>query len=390
MEIAFVHEWLDSYAGSEQVIEQMLRVFTKADLFTLVDHLADDQRGFLQGCRVQTSFIQRLPFSRRKFRGYLPLMPLAVEQFDLSPYELVVSSNHAVAKGVLTREDQLHLCYVHTPVRYAWDLYHQAIKDVKRGPKNWMARIVLHYLRLWDQVAASRVDAYAANSHYVARRIWKTYRRRAEVIYPPVDVERFAVEHTKDNFYVTVSRLVPYKNVGLIVEAFRRMPDKQLVVIGDGPEYATLAKDAPANIRLLGRQSAEVVNQHLMSARAFVFAADEDFGISPVEAQACGTPVIAYGHGGSTETVVDGRTGLLFPEQTAESIVTAVEEFENCPQAFDAGAIRAHAEQFSSERFRRQFDDFVERKLDKMHQRGPAPNRKKSKRFVGRAPVLPR
>jgi glycosyltransferase involved in cell wall biosynthesis len=390
MEIAFVHEWLDSYAGSEQVIEQMLRVFTKADLFTLVDHLPEDQRGFLQGCRVQTSFIQRLPFARKKFRGYLPLMPLAVEQFDLTPYELIVSSNHAVAKGVLTREDQLHLCYVHTPVRYAWDLYHQAIKDVKRGPKNWLARIVLHYLRLWDQVAASRVDAYAANSHYVARRIWKTYRRRAEVIHPPVDVHRFEVQSKKEDFYVTVSRLVPYKSVGLIVEAFRRMPDKRLIVIGDGPEYATLAKNTPPNVQLMGRQSTESVNHHLQAARAFVFAADEDFGISPVEAQACGTPVIGYGHGGTTETVVDGRTGLLFPEQTSESIVAAVEAFENGSRTFDSGAIRAHAEQFSPERFRREFDEFVERKLQQLHHRGPAPERKRSKRRARRASALPR
>jgi glycosyltransferase involved in cell wall biosynthesis len=392
MQTALVHEWLDSYAGSEQVVEQMLRLFSEADLFTLVDHLPDDQRGFLQGCNVRTSFIQRLPFSRRKFRAYLPLMPLAVEQFDLSAYELVVSSNHAVAKGVLTREDQLHLCYVHTPVRYAWDLYHEALKapGVKRGPKNWMARLILHYLRLWDQVSSSRVDAYAANSHYVARRIWKTYRRRAEVIYPPVDVHRFDVQHHKDDFYVTVSRLVPYKRVDLIVEAFRHLPNKQLIVIGDGPEHASLAQNVPANVTLMGRQPADVVTHHLQAARAFVFAADEDFGISPVEAQACGTPVIAYGHGGSTETVVEGKTGVFFAEQTPASIVDAVEDFERREQAFDPAAIRDHAERFSPERFRRQFDTFVDRHWQKLHGLGPARLRKKSKRFAQRAPIAPR
>jgi glycosyltransferase involved in cell wall biosynthesis len=392
MQIALIHEWLESYAGAELVVEQMLRVLDHADVFALVDFLPKNQRGFLQGANVTTSFIQRLPFSRAKFRGYLPLMPLAVEQFDLSPYQLIVSSHHAVAKGVLTREDQLHLCYVHTPVRYAWDLYQPSLKAhrLTNGPKSWAVRLVLHYLRLWDQVSASRVDAFAANSHYVARRIWKTYRRRAEVIYPPVDVHRFNVEHDKDTFYVTVSRLVPYKRVDLMVEAFRRMPNRKLIVIGDGPEYAVLSKNLPANVSLLGRQPAEVVNQHLEAARAFLFAADEDFGISPVEAQACGTPVIAYRHGGATETVVEGKTGVFFAKQNAESIVAAVDAFETCDYQFDPAAIRAHADQFSPERFRSQFDEFVARHWQKLHQRGPARVRAKSKRPGRRASVRPR
>ena len=363
MRTAIINEWLETYAGAELVIEQMLKMYSGADMFALVDFLPENQRGFLQGCQVYTSFLQRMPLARRKFRAYLPLMPLAVEQYDLTDYDLVISSNHAVAKGVLTREDQLHVCYVHTPVRYAWDLYHSSLKEhgLQRGPKSWATRLILHYLRLWDHATASRVDKFAANSHYVARRIWKTYRRRATVIYPPVDVNRFTVQADKDDYYVTVSRLVPYKRVDLIVEAFRRMPDKQLIVIGDGPERAELERNAPPNVKLLGRQPAEVVTQHLQSARAFLFAADEDFGISPVEAQACGTPVIAYGHGGATETVVSGTTGILFPEQSPESIVAAVEQFDGCPADFDPYAIRNHAERFSVERFRRRFGRFIAR-----------------------------
>jgi glycosyltransferase involved in cell wall biosynthesis len=369
--VALIHDWLDSYAGAETVVEQMLPLFSHPDLFALVDFLPKDDRGFLRGCKVHTSFIQRLPLARRKFRAYLPLMPLAIEQFDLSPYDLVISSNHAVAKGVLTREDQLHLCYVHTPVRYAWDLYHETLKvnRLTRGVKSMAARVVLHYLRLWDYASAARVDAFAANSRYVARRIWKTYRRRAKVIYPPVAIDRFTVQHQKDDYYVTLSRLVPYKRVDLIVEAFGRMPTRRLVVIGEGPQLAKLAKDATPNVTLLGRQPAESVSQYLQSARAFIFAADEDFGIAPIEAQACGTPVIAYGHGGATETVIEGQSGLFFPEQSAASIVSAVEAFETCQQQFDAGWIRAHAEKFAPERFQRQFEAFVDHHLNKRRQR---------------------
>lgn len=374
MRIALIHEWLECYAGAEQVVEQLLTLFDGADVYALVDFLPPDQRAFLGDCQVRTSFIHRLPFARRKFRSYLPLMPIAVEQFDLNGYDLVISSNHAVAKGVLTREDQLHLCYAHTPVRYAWDLYHAALREhrLSAGPKSLIVRLVLHYLRLWDQVSAARVDAFAANSRYVARRIWKTYRRRACVIHPPVDVHRFSPCARKEDFYVTVSRLVPYKRVDLIVDAFRQMPSRQLVVIGDGPEYESLQTRKPQNVRLLGRQSADVVEQHLQAARAFVFAADEDFGIAPVEAQACGTPVIAYGHGGVSETVLAGRTGLFYSEQSSPSIVSAVEAFETNRQNFDPAVIRAHAEQFAPECFCRRFSEFVDRQWEQHATRGLA------------------
>jgi glycosyltransferase involved in cell wall biosynthesis len=369
--VAVVHDWLDSYSGAETVLERLLQVYNQADVFALVDFLPEKDRHILQGCDVFTSFIQRLPFAKRKFRGYLPLMPLAIEQFDFSPYDVVVSTSHTVAKGILTREDQLHVSYMHTPPRYAWDLYHDTLRinRLNWGIKGTLTRLMLHYHRLWDFATASRVDAFVANSHYIARRIWKTYRRKARVIYPPVSIDRFVVQPQKEDFYVTLSRLVPYKRVDLIAEAFSRMPSKRLFVIGDGPERAKLEKVAAPNVTYLGRIPEEQVNQYLQNARAFVFAANEDFGISPIEAQACGTPVIAYGHGGATETVVEGQTGLFFPQQTAASIVTAVEAFEACEGQFDPLAIRAHAEQFAPERFQRQFDALVNRRLNKRRKR---------------------
>jgi glycosyltransferase involved in cell wall biosynthesis len=369
--VAVVHDWLDSYAGAELVVEHLLDLFDEADIFTLVDFLPPNDRHILNGNKVFTSFLQRLPLARKKFRGYLPLMPLAVEQFDLSGYDVVVSSNHAVCKGVLTREDQLHLCYMHTPVRYAWDLYHETLRINKltRGVKSIVTRLILHYLRMWDFATASRVDAFAANSHYVARRIWKTYRRKARVIYPPVSIERFQMQRAKEDFYVTLSRLVPYKRVDLIVDAFARMPGKRLVVIGDGPERSKLESRATPNVTFLGRAPAEQVNEHLQAAKAFVFAADEDFGISPIEAQACGTPVIAYGHGGATETVVENQTGLFFEQQTAESLMSAIEAFEEYQGRFQPEEIRAHAEQFAPERFRARFDAFIGYHLEKRRAR---------------------
>jgi len=361
--IAIVHEWLASYAGSERVVEQMLRVFPQADLFAVVDFLPPRHRHMLGRRRVQTSFIQRLPFARRAFRGYLPLMPLAVEQFNLDQYDIVLSSSHAVAKGVLTRADQLHISYVHTPIRYAWDLQHEYLRGggLLTGLRNLLARPILHYLRLWDRLSADRVDAFVANSEYVARRIQKTYRRAADVIYPPVDVERFGLCERKENYYLAASRMVPYKRLDVIVEAFRQMPERRLVVIGDGPEYKRIARRATPNVKLLGYQDNDVLTSHLQRARALVFAADEDFGILPVEAQACGTPVIAYGRGGARETIIEGETGLFFSEQSPESIVAALDRFESHPPIGEAAAIRQHALRFSTARFCQEFSEYVQR-----------------------------
>jgi glycosyltransferase involved in cell wall biosynthesis len=357
-----VHDWLPVYAGAERVLEQMIRVFPEPALYSLIDFIPEEQRGFLQGRPVETSFIQRLPFAKRLYRHYLPFAPLAVEQFDLTDHDVVISSSYAVAKGVLTRADQLHISYVHSPVRYAWDLYHEYLEEgMSGGLRRAAARLVLHYLRLYDVTTAPRVDLFVANSQNVARRIWKTYRRRAHVVYPPVDVDRFTVKTQKESFYLTMSRLVPYKRIDLIVKAFAAMPEKELVVIGEGPEHDALARLAGPNIRLLGYQPDDAVTYYMQNARAFVFAAEEDFGIVPVEAQACGTPVIAYERGGALETVVPGTTGVFFAEQTVDHLTAAVNEFEHIRSQLDPADMRAQAERFAAPVFRRQFSELVER-----------------------------
>ncbi len=383
--VAIIHEWLATYAGSERVVEQLLAVLPDAQLYSLVDFLPESQRTMLGGRSVRTSFIQRLPFSRKRFRGYLPLMPLAVEQFDLADYDIVVSSQHAVAHGVLTRADQLHVSYVHTPVRYAWDLHHQYLREARLtwGVRSMLARMVMHYLRMWDRAAAERVDLFVANSRYIARRIWKTYRRKARVIYPPVDVEAYSLATDKSDYYLTASRMVPYKRIDLIVEAFRDLPDRKLIVVGDGPEYKKIAKSAGPNVELLGHQPAAKLQELMRGARAFVFAADEDFGITPVEAQACGTPVIAYGRGGALETVLDGETGVFFREQTTDSLRAAVEQFEATSADFEPERIRQHAEKFSAERFRQEFAELLDRQWRQFRRR-----RRGAARVV--VPSLPR
>ncbi len=360
---ALVHDWLPVYAGAERVLEQMIHALPTAALYSLIDYVPDDQRAFLQDKQVTTSFIQRLPFARKGYRYYLPLAPLAIEQFDLRDHDVVVSSSYAVAKGILTRSDQLHISYVHSPMRYAWDLYHDHLEQggLTKGMRSAIARLILHYMRLYDAAAAPRVDVYVANSKYVARRIWKTYRRRAHVVYPPVDINAFTLQPDKEDYFLTMSRLVPYKRVDLIIDAFAEMPDKELIVIGDGPEREALARKAGPNITLLGHQPEEAVRYYMQHARAFVYAAEEDFGITPVEAQACGTPVIAYGQGGVTETVVPGTTGLFFHKQTAESVAQAVFRFERLDEPLDPVRIRAQAEQFSPDRFRQAFRHLVHR-----------------------------
>lgn len=369
MKIAIIHDWLVTYAGSERVLEQILNVFPDADLYSTVDFLPSDKRDFIKNKAVTTSFIQRLPFSKSKYRFYLPLMPLAVEQFDLSSYDLIISSSHAVAKGVLTGPDQVHISYVHSPIRYAWDLQHQYLKEVKltTGLKGWLTKIILHYMRIWDLRTANGVDHFIANSEFIARRIGKVYRREAIVIYPPVDVQAFTMLEEKEDFYFTASRMVPYKKIELIVEAFSQMPDKKLIVIGDGPDFAKIKSKAASNVTLLGFQPFDVLKEHMQKARAFVFAAEEDFGITPVEAQACGTPVIAFGKGGALETVrgLDQPmpTGVLFEEQTIASIIEAVDLFEEKKAQMSATACRENALRFAPGRFRKEIEEYVYKQL---------------------------
>lgn len=363
LKVALVHDWLVTYAGAERVLEQLLILFPDADVFAMVDFLPESDRVMLSGRKITTSFIQKLPFARRRYRQYLPLMPLAVEQFDLSAYDLIISSSHAVAKGVITGPMQRHVSYVHSPMRYAWDLQHQYLQEsgLHKGIKGFIVKYLLHRLRLWDLRTANGVDVFVANSKFIAQRIWKVYRRESEVIYPPVYVQDFTVNHAKQNFYVTASRMVPYKKIDIIVEAFKQMPDKRLVVIGDGPDFDKISRIANGcpNIELLGFQPFEVLKDHLQRAKGFVFAAEEDFGITPVEAQACGTPVIAYGKGGALETVKNGVTGLFFHEQTHQAIIDALTTFEQFE--WSAHACRIQSEQFSGEHFHQEISSLVAR-----------------------------
>ena len=366
MKVAIVHDWLVTYAGAERVLEQMLRVYPSADVFSLIEFVPAAERDFLGGRAVRTSFLQRLPGARRAYRRYLPLMPLAIEQLDVSGYDLVLSSSYAVAKGVLTGPNQLHLCYCHSPMRYAWDLQHEYLRETgwDRGMKGVLARWTLHRMRIWDAGSASRVDGFVAVSRFIARRIWKLYRREAHVIYPPVDVEQFTPEGTREDVYVTASRLVPYKRIDLIVDAFTAMPHRKLVVIGDGPEARKIRDRAGSNISLLGHQPMDVLRERLRRARAFVFAAMEDFGIAPLEAQACGTPVVAYGRGGVLETIQGldhpAPTGVFYQEQTVGALVEAVDQFERSASSITAAACRTNALRFAPGRFHTQLRAYVE------------------------------
>ncbi|MDQ7075196.1 MAG: glycosyltransferase family 4 protein [Gammaproteobacteria bacterium] len=372
MKVALVHDWLVTYAGAEKVLEQMLLCYPDADVFSLIDFLPEDERAFLQGKCVKTSFLQKLPWAKSKYRAYLPLMPLAIEQFDLSQYDLVISSSHAVAKGVLTGPDQLHISYVHSPIRYAWDMQHEYLKQsgLATGVRGFFVKWMLHKIRIWDCRTAYGVDHFIANSKFIARRIEKVYRRESEVIYPPVDVSAFSYVEDKEEFYLTASRLVPYKRVDLVVDAFAQMPEKRLIVIGDGPEMKKIQKKATDNISVLGYQSFEVLKEHMQRAKAFVFAAEEDFGIMPVEAQACGTPVIALQKGGACETVVNERTGLFFQQQTVSALCDAVEKFESQDWSGNTALCREQALQFSAERFRDEFVRFVSERWQGLEQRG--------------------
>ncbi|EYB66763.1 group 1 glycosyl transferase [Deinococcus phoenicis] len=362
MKTALIHDWLaGGNAGAEKVLFELLATLPGSPIYTMV-YQPEDFRGTpLEGADVRPGLVQRLPRGVQNYRTYLPLMPYAVEQFDLTEYDLIVSSSHAVAKGVLVGAGQLHLSYVHSPIRYAWDLYQQYLREANltSGVKATLAKMILHYIRLWDSSTANRVDVFLANSEYVAQRIWRTYRRPARVLYPPVEVSRFDPARPREDFYLTMSRLVPYKKIDLIAETFSRL-GKPLVVIGGGPDWEKVKALAGPNVQLLGRQPDEVVADHMARCRAFVFAADEDFGIVPVEAQAAGAPVIAYGKGGTLETVIPNRTGVFFGQQNVESLARAVRLFEEQAGAFDPRVSRQNAERFRPERFRQEFGAIVD------------------------------
>lgn len=368
MKYALVHEWLTPKAtgGSELVVQEILNCL-EADLYALIDFESNNPQSYLFGRAVGKTFLQNLPGSQNGVQKYLPFLPLAIEQLDLRAYDIILSSSHTVAKGVLTSPDQMHVCYCHTPMRFAWDLTFDYLRSSQMGQglPGMLTRYLLHRLRQWDVITANRVDYFAANSQNTARRIWRCYRRSATVIYPPVNIDRFPFVSSKQDFYVTVSRLVSYKQVALIVQAFNQLK-LPLVVIGNGPELGAIRKLAQPNVQVLGAQPDEVVEKYMSEAKAFVYAACEDFGIAVVEAGACGTPVIAYGAGGALETVLDIRqhpntaTGLFFAAQTVAALVEAVKTFETCAQNFHLELIRTHASQFAPTIFQKRYLDFVE------------------------------
>lgn len=394
LRVAIVHDFLYTYCGAERVVEQLINVFPHCDLFALFDFLPESQRGFLKGKPVTTSFIQHLPFARKKHRSYLPLMPFAAEQLDVSDYDLVISSSYLAAKGVITGPDQLHVCYCHSPMRYAWDLHHQYLDEAGLGfgPKGLLARGILHYLRSWDVRSSLGVDHFVANSQFVAKRIKKVYRRSATVIHPPVNTERFEYSaEPREDFYLAAGRMVPYKRTDLLVSAFRAMPDRKLVVIGEGPEYERVRQLAGDNVTLLGFQEADVLVDYMQRAQGLLFAAEEDFGIIPVEALSCGTPVIAYGKGGVTESVVDGEHGVLYEEQTEESLIDAIDQFEAQREfgKYRPEACRQCSERFTGAAFVNAITDAVDRWThQKWPERQPAPAEKAAFR-IGSKPTAP-
>lgn len=362
LKIAVVHDWLITYGGAERVLEQILAIFPQADLFSLYDFTPEGKRGYFLDKSVTTSFLQKFPLAKKKYRSYLPFMPLAVEQFDLSGYDLIISSSHAVAHGVLTNSEQLHISYFNNTMVYAWDLYHHYLEKsgLKKGFSGLLARMIMHYIRNWDATTALRVDKYIANSSYMAGRIEKLYGQPSEVIYPPVEVDKFDITtEDKGDYYVTVARLVPFKRIDLIIEAFNKMPHRRLVILGDGPDMRSLMSVANENILFLGYQNHDVVGKYVKKARAFLFSSVEPFGIAVVEALAAGTPVVAYGRGAAPEIVRDGTNGVLFDEQTSDSLVQAIERLESTTLDHDPLQMREEAFRFSTEQFRTRFKKYV-------------------------------
>lgn len=379
MKIALVHDWYSVSAGGEKVMRAILNSFRdksypkenpltsdwekidvdKIEVFSLIDFLnKTDRQYLLNGRKVRTSFIQHFPLARKFYRNYLPFFKAAINSFDLSDFDVIISSSAAVSKNVKKRPGQIHICYCHTPIRYAWDLESEYLSLLNPAlkPFSFIIRSVLASLRKWDLANTPGVDHFLANSDFVAERIQRIYGRQATVVYPPVDTTSFALNTApRKNFYVTAGRLVPYKHVATIAEAFKAMPDKTLYIIGDGPEKNKVARFAGENVVLLGYQPKDRMVKYIQEANAFILAAEEDFGITTVEAQSCGTPIIAYRKGGYLETVVDGSTGLFFNKQTPEDIKESVERFEAIHDNFKPHQIRENALRFSEKVFNHLF-----------------------------------
>lgn len=356
MKVAIVHDYLNQRGGAERILDIFCEMFPDAPIYTL---LADESTltENMKKHKIHQSFISKLPFAKRHYKKYLLLFPTAIEQFDLSDFDLVISSSSAFAKGVITKPDTIHICYCYTPIRYAWDLYYQYLgQDGPKGLYRKILPIAMNYIRMWDQVTVDRVDHFIAISQYIKKRIKKYYRRDAEVIYPAIDVTQFNISDKVSDYFLIVSRLLPYKRVDIAIEAANEL-NLPLVIIGDGYDSKRLRKMAGPTVQFLGYQPDHVIKEYYSKAKAFIFPGDEDFGLTPVEAQASGRPVIAYAAGGALETVVDGITGLFFREQTKESLVDALKRFDS--NSFDPHKIREHAKQFDKEVFKKRMFQYI-------------------------------
>jgi glycosyltransferase involved in cell wall biosynthesis len=353
MKVALMHDFLLQEGGAEKVLKAMYEVFP-GDVHTLL------KKGCWPFEKIIDSSLKVIPFAEHFYQYLLPLIPRAVEGFDLRGYDVVLSSSHAFIKNCLTTHEQLHICYCHSPMRSIWDLYHEHLEYVS-GVKRVAFKHISHNLRLWDSVSSSRIDHFVANSQYVAKRVKRTYGRTVDsVIYPPVNLDEFSVDQAPDSYYICISRLVPYKKVELVVEAFSHMSDKKLIVIGDGPLYRNMKRKVHKNIEILGFQERSVCIQLLSKAKAFIHLGIEDFGIAMVEALASGVPLIALKKGGATEIMQDPAQGEWVEEQTVRNLIESVEKFEK--KEFDRRWIRTSVERFDSKRFKKEFSQFVSQK----------------------------
>jgi glycosyltransferase involved in cell wall biosynthesis len=365
MNPAIIHEWLVTLAGAESVLQSIYSLYP-GTIYTLFHDPKGVAGSQWENLAIKTSVLQHLPLASKHHRVYLPLFPMAIEQFDLREHDIIISSSYAVAKGVLNSSDQLHICYCHSPMRYIWDLTFEYMEasNLSQGLKSFLVRGIFHYIRMWDALSSMRVNEFVANSYYIAHRIQKCYNRTATVIYPPVDVDRFSISAKRDNYFITISRLVPYKRIDLIIQSFNQL-NLPLLIIGDGPSRKSLEKMSCKNITFLGQLPPGDMDAHLKNARAFIFSAEEDFGIVNVEAQACGIPVIAYGRGGALETVEQDVTGIFFYKQDPASIIDAINRFLAREDSFDPQIIRDQAKRFPRSRFEYEFKAFVDEAWDR-------------------------